>query len=162
MGEADMAKSSGVAATVLSGEVWVVVADAGRARLFGCKHANDTLRELEDLLNPEQRLQAHKSDADRSGHAVRGTAPGGQSFEPRQTRAESNAQQFARTIAQHLEEAHQQGRVGRIYLIAEAAFLGQLRPQLSPMVRTLVQEEIASDLTRHPLTAIREVLPKHL
>lgn len=142
--------------------IWVVVADAGRARVLESDGPEGKLTELEDLLNPGARLQEHEAVADRKGRVTQGAAGIGQSFEPRHTQASHEADNFAKDICGKLEAARQQKKVGTVYLVAEPSFLGMVRKHLEPATRLMIREEIASDLTRMPVADIRKVLPARL
>ena len=141
------------------GDVWVVVADAGRARMLLYRHAEDRLEEQEDLVEPEARLQDHEAVSDRKGRATQGVAGIGQSFEPRHTHAEHLADEFAKRVCKRLDAVREAGTVAKIYLIAAPSFLGHLRKHLDAATRALVVEEVAADLSRRPAADIRGVLP---
>lgn len=142
--------------------IWVVVADAGRARVMESDGPEGRLTELEDLLNPGARLQEHEAVADRKGRVMQGAAHVGQSFEPHHTQASHEADNFAKEICGKLETARQQKKVSTVYLVADPTFLGMLRKHLEPATRLMIREEIASDLTRMPVADIRKVLPARL
>lgn len=141
---------------------WVVVADAGRARVLEALGADGSLNEFDDLINPGARLQEHDVVSDRKGRVTQGPAGVGQSFEPRHSQAAHEAEGFARQVCERLDAARQSGEFAKLYLIAEPAFLGLIRKQMSAPVRKLIREEIASDLSRHPVGEIRKVLPERL
>ena len=138
----------------------VVVADAGRARLFSSPPGNTRqLDELQDLVNPQIRVPDHEALSDRRGHVTHATAGIGHSFEPRETQHEHAAEAFGRELCQLLGTAPYAHNIERIYLIAAPAFLGVLRQQFDPQLRSRIVLEVASDLTRHSVADIRDVLP---
>ena len=143
-------------------EIWVVVADAGRARLFSALPFGGALEELSDLLNPQARLEDHEALSDRRGHVTQGPGGIGHAFEPRQTHHEHVAEAFARDLCHLLDSAQREHRVTRIYLIAAPHFLGLLRNHLDPLTRKLIVHEHAADLTRHSASEIRDSLPQRL
>ena len=143
-------------------DIWVLVADAGRARILKGVHMDGKLEEVEDLLNPGVRLQEHDAVSDRRGSVTQGAAGIGHAFEPRHSQAEISADEFAKKLCKRFEAVREAGKTGRIYLIADPSFLGLLRQHLSSAVRALVVEEIASDLTRRPMADIRQILPARL
>jgi protein required for attachment to host cells len=140
----------------------VVVADAGRARLFSPAHEDGALIETADWLNAPARQQDHDAVSDRRGHVVQGSAGVGHTFEPRQTRAEHDAQAFAKRIGAHLDAACRSGDVERVYLVADPAFLGLLRQALDPATRRHVVLDLSADLTRRSAADIRAALPETL
>lgn len=141
-------------------QIWIVAADAGRARIFSAALVDGELTELEDMLAPAARLHAHERASDRKGHVAGGA--GGHAFEPHESAAEHDAGDFARRLCQRLATARHEGQLSRLYLIAAPAFLGKLRAHLDRDTQALVREEIASDLCHKPARAIRAALPEHL
>lgn len=133
---------------------WIVVANAGRARLFSRLGRTRRLSEIGDMVNTAVRLRTEATESDalgqhaasKSRHSVGApTQPSG--YEPHQTPAEHQTEGFARNIAQHLRDARQQGRYARLILIASPEFLGVLRKQLDPNLASRIDAEIAKDYT---------------
>jgi len=136
----------------------VVVADAGRARIFTAPPGNSRyLTEVDDLQNPGSHLQDHDYLSDRQGHASHGSS--GHSYEPRQSHAEHSAEVFAKHLCDSLSAARYAHNVEHIYLIAPPAFLGLLRKNLDTATQRRVVLEVAADLSRHSVTDIRDALP---
>ncbi len=142
--------------------IWIVVADAGRARILSALRHDGQLKELFDLVNPDARLQDHDTLSDRAGHVTQGPAGMGHSFEPRESHSEHIAETFAKDLCHRLNAARCSGELGRIYLLAAPKFLGLLRNNLDKETHKLVVQELATDLTRHPLIDIRNTLPAQL
>jgi protein required for attachment to host cells len=142
--------------------IWIVAADAGRARIFSALPVGGTLEELVDLLNPQVRLEDHVALSDRRGHVTQGPGGIGHSFEPRETLHEHVAKAFAKDVCHLLDAAQREHRMRRLYLIAAPQFLGLLRKNLDPATRKLVIQEHAADLSRHAVADIRSSLPLRL
>lgn len=142
--------------------VWVVVADAGRARLFEAQRKNGGLVEIDDLINAQARVRDEDVVSDRPGRAPRGSDGVGRSFEPRKERIEQSEDDFARMVCARLTAGRRQGAVGRIYLLADPSFLGRLRQHLDAPTQRIVAGEQATDLTRRTPAVIRKALPKQL
>ena len=143
------------------GRIWVVVADAGRARIFAADKPVGDLAELEALSNPEARLHEGELVSDRGGRV---SAAGGAAHGYGQADAAKNGRvaRFAAEVAQHIEAARQRHAFEKIYIIAAPAFLGLLRKQRSDALAALVAQEVASDLTRRSPPEIRQHLPQYL
>lgn len=137
---------------------WIVVADAGQARILKAEAEDGVLEEIECLTNPDARLQPHEAQSDRDG-----SAPGpGSAFEPRQDYKTHVAEAFAKRIATYLGKARRDGSVGRLYLVANPSFLGHLRAELDQPTRRVVVQEVGGDLVRRKPADIRHVLPARL
>jgi protein required for attachment to host cells len=141
---------------------WIVVADAGRARIFSVAAHGGTLDEFVDLINPLARLQDHDELADRRGRMAQGNGRHGSSPEPRQTHGEHVSETFAKELSQRLEAGRRHGDVAKIYLLADPHFLGLLRAGLDPATAKLVVWERAADLSRSDVADIRNALPAQL
>ncbi|SER15492.1 Protein required for attachment to host cells [Solimonas aquatica] len=141
--------------------VWVVVADAGCARLLQQTAADGELCETADLINADARRQPHEVQSDRPGHGPR-VGGGGGVFESPQSYAEHTAETFAKRVGEHLNQARARGEITRLYLIAAPAFLGRLRPHLDESTHRLLAGEQDRDLTHCTLAQIRAALPEQL
>lgn len=134
---------------------WIVVANAGRARLFSRLGRTRRLAEIGDMVNTAVRLRTEATESDalgqhaasKSRHSVGApTQPSG--YEPHQTPAEHQTEGFARSIAHHLRDARLQGRYAHLILIASPEFLGVLRKQLDTNLSTRILAQIAKDYTQ--------------
>ena len=142
--------------------IWIIAADAGRARIFSASRDDGQLEELFDFVNPDARLQDHEALSDRRGHVTQGAAGIGHAFEPRESHGEHIAEAFAKDLCHRLGVAQRSGEVKRIYLLAAPQFLGLLRKNLDKATHALVAQELATDLTSHPVSDIRSALPARL
>lgn len=140
--------------------VWVVTADAARARIF--RAAQRGLVEVEDLQNPVAGRAERTLRTDRQGHASNATRGGGHSLQRNATGPQHETLEFARRLARRLSSGRRHGELDRIYLIAEPQLLGALRGCLDRSTRRLVAGTIDKDLTRQPPRAIRQRLPARL
>lgn len=145
--------------TSARGAVWILAADAGRARLFEAAKRNGRLTEIADLLNADARLREEDLVSDRAGHVNRGGERVGNAFEPRQWHIDHAAESFAKSLCRRLGDGRRNGTVDRIYLLADPTFLGLIRKNLDRSTQRLVAEEKAIDLTRRTAKTIRGALP---
>lgn len=141
--------------------IWVVAADAARARIFRAARADGGLTEIEDLLNPDVRDQ-RSVRADRMGHAHDATHGGGHSMQRNATEDHQIAADFGKEVARRLTRARRGGQFDRLYLLAEPHLLGVLRDSLDAPTRRLVAGELDKDLTRQGKASIRRRLPPRL
>jgi len=131
---------------------WIISADAGRARIFSDTDGNSAYQEIEDLVDPLARTRMSDQVTDQAGplaasqsiKSTGGALPNSQ-YEPNQTPEERNAQNFARDICAILLKAKNENRFDRLALVAEPSFLGELRAQLDPQLKSLVTFEINKD-----------------
>ena len=126
---------------------WIVVANASFARVLRHDAHPDALVLLDTLRHPQSRARGRDLEDDRPGHHAADHRPGGTRFEPRLDARRKEHRLFAREIAEHLDDAWARGAFEAVTLVAPAAFLGDLRQELSGAVRQSVQGTIDSDLT---------------
>lgn len=125
---------------------WVIVAENSRARLFEMDSPRGALRELETLAHPEGRQKPRDIDSDRPGRAFDSRGEGRhamvRSVDPRA----QGAMDFARRIAERLEQGRTGGAFEGVVLVAPPAFLGLLRKSFGEPLRKRIVREINKDL----------------
>ena len=141
--------------------IWIVVADAGRARLFSVEKAVGPLTEIETFTNPEARLHEGDLVADRGGRDANRSGSSHGLGEGRSTK-DDNAEQFASELCRHLEKRRNGLAFTKLYLVCAPAILGSIRKHLSSGLKTLIGDEIAKDLTTASPEQIRSLLPTRL
>lgn len=145
----------------MSREALVLAADSGRARLFGWEHGSSELEEIADMVNADARLPMHDLVSDRQGRGFnrqRGsrTALGSAALQRKRT------QQFAREVSERLASESRTRRAPKIFVFAEAEFLGLLRSSLRNRRLGCPVYMDAKNLTRVTPQRIREYLPKYI
>ena len=129
-------------------KTWIVVADNARARIFEAVDGNETLRELEDMVNPAGRLHDAELRTDNIGRYYgKGERMQGHSASPRTEPGEHETELFAKSVANHIDQARVERRFEELRLIAAPKFLGLLRQNLSKNARDLVFEELDKDVS---------------
>lgn len=134
---------------------WILSANTSRARFFSQTQPSDSLEEVDDMVNSAARLRTSETESDKIGptsatksqHNVGGATPN-KSYEPHQTPVEHQTEIFARSIADYLLKAYQEGRFRQLNLIVSPQFLGELRKMLHPSLEAAVTLEINKDLTQ--------------
>jgi protein required for attachment to host cells len=140
---------------------WILVADNVHARIFTADTPSSALEELEGLTHTKGRLHDREmttdlpgriKSADGSGHALE------QPTDPKQHEADN----FAHSIAHHLEAAHNTNKFEQLLIIAEPSFLGLLRRRLPEHIKKHVCFELDKNITTQSTADIRKHLPKYL
>lgn len=124
-------------------ETRVIVADNARARIFASHTLINHLKEQEAFVHGEARLSNGDLVGDSSGKSVDQHG----SLDPATTAKDHEAQNFAKMLARHLKELHNQRHYENLILIAPPRFLGMLRKELPSPLDQLVTSTIAKDLT---------------
>lgn len=141
-------------------KVWVVVADASRARLFRAETPRGPLVELEDAVHSAARLQDHELLSDRAGRAVDTQGHHRHGMEATTDPHDQEAQRFAHELAERLHVHHNAHDFDGLVLVAPPHFLGLLRGTLDEQVAKQVLASLNLDLTRvHTAAEVQSHLP---
>lgn len=143
--------------------IWIVSANASRARAFSQASPSAALEEINDMVDDAVRLRTAETESDRLGPLAAGKSPHNvgaatpqSGYEPNQTPAEHRTEIFARDVADFLLRAYREQRYRQLVLIASPEFLGTLRTLLAPEVRQAVSLEINKDYTHCSATQLGE------
>lgn len=140
--------------------VWVMVADASRARLFRAGTPHGPLIELEDAVHPASRLQDHELLSDRAGRAVDTQGHHRHGMEATTNPHDQEAQRFAHELAERLHVHHNAHDFDGLVLVAPPRFLGFLRHALDEQVAKQVLGSFDLDLARiHTAADVQSHLP---
>lgn len=150
------------AAPARPARIWVVAADAARARIFRAGRPDGSLTEIEDLLNPDARDGGRALRADRLGYARNRARGGGHSLQRNADEPHNVAIDFGRRLARRMSEARKRGEFDRVYLVAEPHLLGVVRDALDRPTRRLLAAAIGRDVSRRGAATIRQRLPQRL
>ena len=126
--------------------IWILVANAARARLYENTGIGKGLKLLSELDHPESRMKGSELVSDRAGYVPgvgNGHASRQQATDPKQNEAEH----FALEIARTLEHGRGQNKYERLILVAGSPFLGILKARLSDQVSTLTSDTLDKDYT---------------
>ncbi len=145
---------------------WIVVANAGRARVFAQDAANEPFEEIEDGVDTTARLRTADTETDDLGrrshsHGANPSSQQPSGYEPHTTPHEHHAEQFARDVAATLARGRADGRFAHLVLTASPEFLGLLRRFLDPHVASCVTTSIPHDYTQLDATRLRERIEQH-
>lgn len=145
----------------------VLVADAGRARIFRANGRGRVrvLEELEDLVAPSARLPSRDLTSDKTGRVyARGRGGAGPRSAARSGAAsdfdphDAENRRFATTVARRLEARRAAGDFDELRIAAAPRFLGALRPKLTAPTRRTVTVELSRDISRMKPPAIARAL----
>ncbi|MDF2766517.1 MAG: host attachment protein [Rhodospirillales bacterium] len=143
----------------IANTTWILIADGARARVLA---QEKDFAPLEPAFEDEEitgtRAQSKEIASDRPGRSFDSGGEGGHAMEPPTDPQRYAKFEFARDLAERLEDAVHRGRFARLMLIAAPKTLGDLRELLPESVKAKVVAEIDKDLTKVP----RPELGKHL
>ena len=146
----------------MAASIWIVVADAGAARIFGTEEPTGPITEIESMAHPEGRMTARELTSDLPGRAFDSAGQGRHAMESEVGPRKQAAIDFAHLLARRLDKARVQREAERFVLVAPPAFLGLMRKALTTEVKRLVVLELDRDLVKLSAKEIRERLPEQL
>ncbi len=141
---------------------WVLIADAGRARLLSAAGRRDRLELIQIFRNPQGMQHASELVSDGLGRVDKSCGNVMSAMEPRTDPHEQKAVEFARALADVLDEAAAGERFDELVLVAPAHFLGLLRSHLGPATAGRVVDELPKDLTRMSPMRVASYLRKQM
>ena len=130
---------------------WIIAADSSRARILQVLDREQHLQEIDDLLNPQGRMQDRDLTTD--AHPRR---DGSVREEP--SAVEHSVERFTKRIGDYLEKARNEHRYDELVLVAPPAFLGSMRKELGKEVGKLVAKEMPKDLSWFSVRELEEYL----
>jgi protein required for attachment to host cells len=131
--------------------IWVLVADAARARLFRVEQPQQTLTPAlgEELIGTN--LRSREIASDRPGRTFDSGGQGRHAKEPPTDPARYAQEEFARDVVRLLDDKRTSHAFERLIVVAPPQFLGDLRALMSQQLQNIVSAEIAKDLSKLPV-----------
>lgn len=142
--------------------IWVVVAESSRAKIFTMNTPDGALNFKESLEHPEARQHEQRLVSDLPGRTFDSAGQGRHAKEEEVPPKKEEAIRFAKQITDYVEAARTRNEIERLVLVAPPQFLGLLRDYLSAQSTKLVSQEIQKDLVKHDTMDIRRHLPERL
>ena len=138
---------------------WIVVADSARAHIYSAEKSSPKLRIVSELSHPESRMHSKDLMNDRPGRIFERVGGVQHAMTTATNPKEIEKVRFCAELADRLEAARKHNKMGKLIIIAEPAFLGELRGRLSQPTSRLVSLEIAKNLTSVRPDQLQEHLP---
>jgi protein required for attachment to host cells len=138
--------------------IWFLVADAARARIFETTGKDVALTEVMDLMEPNARIRETELASDEPGRQATAGGPGTHGMQEKITPREQEDIRFAAELADQLQEGINKHSFDELYIAAAPHFLGLLRDALPAGVAAKLKGDLNKDLTRLGEAEIREHL----
>jgi protein required for attachment to host cells len=126
---------------------WIIAADSSRAKILQVADRERKLLEVDDLVNPQARLQDRQLQTDAEPR-FNGRPDRPASDREAEGAVEHSVRVFAREIGRYLDQARTQHRYDELVIVAPPKFLGAVRKELGKEVEKLVVDELPKDLSR--------------
>ncbi|MFZ1101529.1 MAG: host attachment protein [Hyphomicrobiaceae bacterium] len=137
---------------------WVLITDAARARVFENTGKGTGLTIVQDMTLDAELLPSHELGTDRPGRSFNSIGSARHAMESPSDLHREQKRQFARRVAEAIEERQAKQRFESLVLVAPPVTMGDLRAALPEKVKAVVAAEVVADLTKTPMSE----LPAHL
>lgn len=137
---------------------WVLVADAGVARVYESTPAAAHLAELSNLTLEETVPPGRELADDRPGRSNPGVGASRHGFQPTSDPRREMKRHFAGDVADMLDRQAAGQAFDKLVIAAPPTMLGDLRKALSDRVRALVTVELDKDLTKTPILDLEDYI----
>lgn len=141
---------------------WILAADASRARIFEVeKHNPPRVHEVEGFDHAQGRAHIREINSDADGRFSSKGGTQAHVSQPAVDAAQHEMEIFSRQISDYLDQAANEHRFDRLWLMASPKVLGLLRQQLGKTTQKLVEEEVAKDISWFDTRDIEAYLQRH-
>ena len=140
----------------------IVVADSSRARIFTAESAHSELNEIETMAHPEGRSHEQNLVSDMPGKESGKGGAGAHAYEEKIEPKKQEMIEFAKRIADYLDDVRKANKLNKLLIVAAPAFLGELRSHLSNETREKIVFELDKNLAHHDVVDIRNHLSAFL
>ena len=141
---------------------WVLVADAARARIFENTGKGTGLTIVQDMTLDADLAPSRELGTDRPGRSFDSVGSGRHAMESPSDLHRQQKRQFARRVAEVIEERQARKSFDRLVLVAPPVTVGDLRAALPAKVKAVVTAEVIADLTSTPMSELPEHLAAHV
>ena len=123
--------------------VWILAADASRARLFERSAPDQPTQEIEDLVNPAGRNRDRDLRSDAEGrYPSKGQRGQAHTSQRHVDAVDHETERFAKRVGDMLDHARALHRFDRLYLVGAPRFLGMLRKDIAKDVSRCSAREV--------------------
>ena len=129
---------------------WILIADAGRARILESKSPGKGLQPIAGQSFENRIPKGHDLVRDQAPRTHDSIGPGRHAMTGSSDPRRKEKRRFADELAEALEKAAGKNAFDRLVLVAPPQVLGDLRVALAPAVAGKVIHELAKDLTKSP------------
>ena len=140
--------------------IWVLVAENSRARLFKMDFPRSSLNEFKGFTHEKSRLSNRKLTTDLPGRTYDSHGVGRHAMEPDTIPKEVEAEVFARELVKYLDGHRNNGdNFKKLVVMAPPKFLGLLRQSMPEKLKSLVAAEVNKNVVKQSVKQIQGELP---
>ncbi len=129
---------------------WVLIADAGRARILESDGAGSGLRQVEGMMFENPLPPTHDLVDDRQTRSYESVGAARHAVSGRTDPRRKEKFRFVEILGEKIEDALTRKAFDRLVLVAPPKVLGDFRDVLSERMREHIVSEVPKDLTKTP------------
>ncbi len=130
---------------------WILIADAGRARVLENLGPGKGAHEVEGMTSDaDLAASTHEMVDDRQGRSFESSGATRHPLVPRSDPRDLAKRSALASVADHLDQRASEGAFDRLVVVAPPQALGILRAAFSDRVKAAIVGEVAKDLTKVP------------
>jgi protein required for attachment to host cells len=133
---------------------WVLIADAGRARILLNEGPGRGLKEVKGMTFERELPRAHDLVADRQPRAIESVGHARHAIDGKADPRRKEKRKLIEELAEVLDHALAQDKYDNLVIVAPAQALGDMRQAITEPVRKVVLHEVNLDLTKTPDTEL--------
>ena len=141
---------------------WILVADAGHARIFEASGSADEPLGAERHSMSAELPPSREIASDRPGRSFDSAGEGRHAMEPPTDPKRHAKESFARDVVHALDDARKHGDFEELVVAAPPAFLGDLRSFMPDPLKACISREINKDFTNLPDPELQHHIGQHL
>ena len=145
-----------------SSEIWIIVVDSSRARIFAAGAPLGPLTEVDNLVHGEGRLRNQDLISDDEGRAFNSKGDGRHGMESKTDAKTQEQVNFAAEISHYLEQGYRGLNFSRLYLVAPPAMMGLLREHMGKNMQQVLVGTLDKNLVQLTPKEIRSHLPEKM
>lgn len=138
--------------------VWILVAESSRAKLYATPARSEPIAEVESFAHPEGRLPERDLVSDNAGFDGGSVGQSHHVMQKKVSARDEEAERFAKRLTDHLEAGRLQGEFDKMVLMAPPGFLGHLRNNLNKDLKAMVVSEVDKNLVMQPGEVVQQYL----
>ncbi len=137
---------------------WVMVADAGHARVLAKAGPKEHLAQVAGLEFEHANPKSSDLGRDSLPRTFDSMGPGRHAVAPKSDPHRAEKRHFAKELAETLDSGFESKAFDELIIIAPPQMIGDLRPMLSDGVKSRLKQEILLDLAKAPISEIERRL----
>ncbi|MGE0022413.1 MAG: host attachment protein [Hyphomicrobium sp.] len=138
--------------------IWVMVADAGHARVLAKTGPKGHLAQVDGLDFEHPNPKSSDTVRDSLPRTFDSMGPGRHAITPKSDPHRAEKRDFAKELAHTLDRGLAAKAFDELIIIAPPQMIGDLRPILSDAVKSCLKQELLLDLSKAPVSEIERRL----